>query len=565
LSHACLLASLILLLVVNNAAWAGNVGGTIERTLPKNEVEQKPAASAVQDEVDEFDIDNTNQTRVLIKTVSFKGNYLIDSETLQTSVAKYLNKDLSLKDFDRMRLDIIALYRARGFWANAIYEEQDITSYDVMLTIVEGRVGKISLNANDTLRFSAERAKLFISHNQTPGEPIQINVLDQSVANLDAIPGVNASLDLRQGEQEGETDIVVNTSPEPLFSGALVTDNYGSRSTGYGRATLSLNANSLFHLGEQLNLIFLKSDGDLPYYGLSASYPLLNDGTRVAYQYTNMEYGLGTPYASLNAYGDSKTQTLSLARPFAMPTGMQLSMKLDYSISDYLNIASNSVSSDNQIKNWLASLNLIFNDGLGGGYNNLTVSFEHGHTDLSGNASNYNADRTAAKTDGNYDKVSLNYTRIQTLLPTTQLWWIVSAQQALNRNLDSSKKISLGGAAAVRAYPSSEASGDIGIISQLELRHRLTSNFEGKLFYDFGYIQQYKHTYTNWNSDNTGMPNCYELQGVGLGFQWQALGNTTLVANVSTKVGTNAGESDGNDNDGTSNNTRGWIGMTVTF
>ena len=125
--------------------------------------------------------------------------------------------------------------------------------------------------------------------------------------------------------------------------------------------------------------------------------------------------------------------------------------------------------------------------------------------------------------------------------------------------------MSLGGATGVRAYPSSEASGDIGLVSQLELRHQLTANLETKLFYDFGYIQQYKKTYADWNSANAGMPNCYELQGVGLGLQWQAFNNTTLLANVATKVGSNAGERNGADNDGTDKNTRAWVSMTVTF
>ena len=559
----------LLILLINHLVYAGgnNVGGTIERTLPKTEIDKLPSASdASQPEVDEFDIDNSNQTRVLIKTVTFKGNTLVKSEELEEIVNNYLNKELSLRDFDQLRLDVIALYRQRGYWANAIFDEQDITSFDVILTVYEGRVGKITLNADDALRFSKDRATKFIERNQTPGEPIQINVLDQSVASLDAIPGVNAGLDLKQGEAEGETDIVVNTTSAPLINGGLVTDNFGGRSTGYRRATLSLSTNSLFHQGEQFNLQYLKSNQDLDYYALSATYPLLDDGTQIAYLYSNMDYLLGTPYETLDATGDSQTQTLSIARPFDMPSGVSMSAKLDYSVSDYLNIASDVVSSDNQIKSWVGTLNLSLNDNfLGGGYNNISASIEHGDVDLSGDTTNFSSDSTEARTHGRFDKVNINYTRIQALLPSTNLWWVISTQQALNRNLDSSKKISLGGATGVRAYPSSEASGDIGLVSQLELRHQLTAKLETKLFYDFGYIQQYKKTYTDWNSTNTGMPNCYELQGVGIGLQWQAFSNTTLLANVATKVGSNAGESDGADNDGTDKNTRAWVSMTVSF
>jgi len=561
---------IFLLVLCPGLSFAGgnNVGGDIERTLPKNQPDKPGVDAAISSssEVDDFDVDIENQTRVLIKAVSFKGNTLVSSESLQAIVDSYLNKELSLRDFDQMRLDVIALYRKMGYWATAIFDEQDITNSDVVLTVYEGRVGKVTLKAEDGVRFSSARAKKFIERQQAAGQPIQINVLDQSVANLDAVPGVNASLELKEGEAEGETDIIVNTTSAPMLSGGIVADNFGSRSTGYKRATLSLSVNSLFNQGEQINIQRLKTGENLDFYALSASYPLLNDGTQISYAYTNMDYLLGAPYKSLNADGESHTQTLSISTPLDMPSDISVNIKLDYSVSDYLNLASDVKTSDNQVKTWAATLNLAVSDNfLGGGYNNLAAILKHGDVNLKGDAVNFASDSATARTHGQFDTVNINYIRIQSLLPSTKVWWTLSAQQALNRNLDSSQKMSLGGAAGVRAYPSSEATGDIGLVSQLELRHQLTANLETKLFYDFGYIQQYKKTYADWNSANAGMPNCYELEGVGLGLQWQAFNNTTLLANVATKVGGNAGERNGADNDGTDKNTRAWVSMTVTF
>ncbi len=561
---------IFLLVLCPGLSFAGgnNVGGDIERTLPKNQPDKPGVGAAISSpsEVDDFDVDIENQTRVLIKAVSFKGNTLVSADSLQAIVDSYLNKELSLRDFDQMRLDVIALYRKMGYWATAIFDEQDITNSDVVLTVYEGRVGKVTLKAEDGVRFSSARAKKFIERQQAAGQPIQINVLDQSVANLDAVPGVNASLELKEGEAEGETDIIVNTTSAPMLSGGIVADNFGSRSTGYKRATLSLSVNSLFNQGEQINIQRLKTGENLDFYALSASYPLLNDGTQISYAYTNMDYLLGAPYKSLNADGESHTQTLSISTPVDMPSDISANIKLDYSVSDYLNLASDVKTSDNQVKTWAATLNLAVSDNfLGGGYNNLAAILKHGDVNLEGDAVNFASDSATARTHGQFDTVNINYTRIQSLLPSTKVWWTLSAQQALNRNLDSSQKMSLGGAAGVRAYPSSEATGDIGLVSQLELRHQLTANLETKLFYDFGYIQQYKKTYADWNSANAGMPNCYELQGVGLGLQWQAFNNTTLLANVATKVGSNAGERNGADNDGTDKNTRAWVSMTVTF
>ncbi len=381
-----------------------NAAGTIERTLPSTQgIDALPAPTEQAPLVDEFDIDDSNVTRVLIKTITIKGNVLVSSELLEEVTSRYLNKELSLKDFDRLRLDIIALYRSKGYWATAIFDEQDITSFDVALTIYEGRVGKIIMNTDEALRFSDSRARAFIERKQTPGEPVRINVLDQSVANLDAVPGVNASLDLKQGAAAGETDIIVNAVSPSLFSGGLVIDNHGSKSTGYGRAMLNLSANSLLHQGEQINLQYLRSDEDLDYYAISANYPLFNDGTKVAYLFTNMDYRLGSPFAALDAEGDSKTQTFSLSRPFDMLDGLAMSLKLDYSLSDYDNESLDLETSDNEIDSWVGTLNLGLSDSLlGGGYTSLTTSFEHGDTNLKGNAVNQAADLAAARTHGSY-------------------------------------------------------------------------------------------------------------------------------------------------------------------
>ena len=60
--------------------------------------------------------------------------------------------------------------------------------------------------------------------------------------------------------------------------------------------------------------------------------------------------------------------------------------------------------------------------------------------------------------------------RLQSLPAGFNLMAHLSWQQA-NKNLDSSEKLSLGGASGVRAYPSGEATGDEGGLAQLELRY----------------------------------------------------------------------------------------------
>jgi len=86
----------------------------------------------------------------------------------------------------------------------------------------------------------------------------------------------------------------------------------------------------------------------------------------------------------------------------------------------------------------------------------------------------------------------------------------LSGQQA-SKNLDSSEKFSLGGANSVRAYPQGEGIGDQGYLATLELRHNVTGDLQGTLFYDTGSI--------TINRDPFGAPaaNSLRLSGAGVG------------------------------------------------
>ena len=76
------------------------------------------------------------------------------------------------------------------------------------------------------------------------------------------------------------------------------------------------------------------------------------------------------------------------------------------------------------------------------------------------------------RSNGHYDKLSVQAMRLQGVTHTLSLYAAISVQFA-SKNLDISEKMSLGGSTGVRAYPSGEANGDQGYVLNLELRQRL--------------------------------------------------------------------------------------------
>ncbi len=79
------------------------------------------------------------------------------------------------------------------------------------------------------------------------------------------------------------------------------------------------------------------------------------------------------------------------------------------------------------------------------------------------------ADALTAGSQGGFTKYQASFARLQTIGGPLSLYLAARAQAAFD-NLDSSEKMELGGAYAVRAYPEGEAYGDEGYVATAEAR-----------------------------------------------------------------------------------------------
>jgi hemolysin activation/secretion protein len=540
--------------------------GSLERTLPQ--MQQKLPEQIKQKKIikDETNIKNNKEPTVSAKKFRFTGNLLINSEAL-LEVIKPLNKNaLSIEDLEKITQAIGEFYRAKGYWARAYLPEQDVQGDEIWIDVIEAKLGSIKIQTDEkNLRFSKERALSFIEQGQKNGEPIMILNLEQSTQQLDDVAGIKAASVLTRGENESETDVIVNIENTPLVKGNVRFDYYGTRSTGYNRGILGLSLDSPLKMGEQFNLQYLKTR-DIDYYSLGASYPLTSTGSVISYIYTNMDYKLGYPLESAKASGDSQSNIISISKPLLKGFNSELKGTISYAHKNYFNKASSTTVSDKAID--ALTFSGIFNRAdnfLGGGLNVGSLSYIYGKLDLSGWADNKVTDATTAKTDGTFSKFGFNFTRIQQLTQKDSLWVTANGQYAFN-NLDSAEKMYLGGPTGIRAYPAAEANGDHALIINAELRHFLFDKFQATVFYDWGKIYLNKDLWIDWNSSNTATPNQYELKGAGLGFIYNPFESYEIVGNLAHRIGKNPGaDASGNESDGTRDHLKGWISLTKVF
>tara|TARA_B100001778_G_scaffold291163_1_gene261043 strand:- start:770 stop:2470 length:1701 start_codon:yes stop_codon:yes gene_type:complete len=508
-----------------------------------------------------------NQIRVKIKKFIIEGNYSIAESELQDIIKEFLNKDLTLAELDATTEFITNYYIDQGLWARAVLPEQDINNNELKIKVIEAKLGKIIFQKSADSKFgiSEKRAQKYLNKNQFKDKIFNINNLNKNVQRLDNLAGINATASLQSGEIEGETDVIVEVSESELVSGNVKADNHGSRSSGFARSTSLVNFNGLFNLGETLTFQNVHTAGS-DFYSVGLTIPIGYSGLTTTIKGSEMDYDLGTPLKSSNADGNSDSLSMTLDFPSFNLKNLTGSISLGLSNNTYLNRTVSGISSEK--KNFKSNIDFNFNlsDSLfGGGSNSLSFSIVSGELDLGDTPSNLASDQTTANTNGNYDKFTFNFSRVQSITNRNSILFSTNGQYG-GKNLDSGEQISLGGVSGVKSFPNSEASGSHGIISKLEHQYIFNQRIRSKIFYDFGKIQQYKNTYSGWNSSNTSLKNSYDLSGAGVGLDifLGDLGDLSMV--YSQKFSGNpANDAFGKDNDGTDHSERLWLSLSKNF
>ena len=134
-----------------------------------------------------------------------------------------------------------------------------------------------------------------------------------------------------------------------------------------------------------------------------------------------------------------------------------------------------------------------------------------------GDASAAALDAASARSAGEYLVLSADAALLRQ-------WWawgllLRGSGQFSDKNLDASRKFSLGGARSVRAWPLGEVSGDHGALAQMELRYRWQT-LEPFGFVDAGRVK-FNHTPWEAGARARGAASGRWLAGAGVGLRWR--------------------------------------------
>jgi hemolysin activation/secretion protein len=471
----------------------------------------------------------SNET-FLVNRIDIVGNTRLPTPELHALVAPEEGKNLSLNDLDELADRISDAYHDHGYVLDTAYVvAQTVQNGVVRIDVVEARYGKIVAQNH------SEVADHVINATLSPlrsGQAVSSYTLQRSLLLASDIPGASVNSVAQPGTEVGTSDIVVDVTSAPRYTGTLGLDDYGNRYTDRVRLSGSFAVNGLFHQGDVLNVSGVSSGAGLNYGIISYKYLLNGQGTVLGASVSGLDYHLRNRLSALHAHGKATVQSLNLTHPFIRNMAGNLYGQIEFDhkrLIDDIDLAG--IATKRHSNLWVATLAGDQRDHTG--VTNFNISAGHGRLYFDNLQSEF-ADLLGPRAAGSFTKITYSISRLQQLTQVDAIYVGFSGQHS-NKNLDTSEQFYLGGPSTVRGYDVGAVSGAQGYLANIEYRRDfLFAPFPGpwqaSVFLDSGRVQAYKRPFFPGQ-------NSARLNSVGLGVHWAAMHDWIISAAVAKPIG----------------------------
>ncbi len=483
------------------------------------------------------------QASFVLRGVEFMGATGVPEQELQAAVADQIGTQVTFADLEQLAVHATEVYRKHGFSLVQVYVPvQEVVDGKVKLQVVEGQLGKVSIELDSGVPVTQERVAKTLAILE-PGQPINSRKYERAMLLLSDLPGIKPQSSVTLGGEAGASDLSVHVTARERLQFGLSLDNFGTRDSGRLRVTGSMRWASPFDRGDNLDLRLMVAQGMHTAFGrLAYETPLGYSGLRVGAGVARVQYELGGAFAALEPTGTGNVADVSFSYPLIRQRTRNLFLRgtLDRkSLTDRFEAVG--YETNKRIRGGSVGLAFEGRDRWGGGgYTSLNASLYHGSLDLLDPlAVIFDKPPFGYGTEGSFSKFSLQAARLQQLAPKLSVFLAAGLQRA-SKSLDTYEKLSLGGPKGVRAYATGEVLVDDGWMATAELRYSVNPAATVSLFYDAA-CGELAHKPRVFDGDLTR-----SLRGYGLGFSWNKPGQVSMTLSLAWRA-TRAGVTDGGD------------------
>jgi hemolysin activation/secretion protein len=243
------------------------------------------ALSFAQTQTERFDIDR----------FQIEGNTLVKPDEIEAVLKPFTGKQREYGDVQRAIEALRQHYRSGGFsvvWVVA--PEQGLDRGVVTLRVIEGRIGKVTIEGNRFFDDSNIRASLPALREGVSPRAGDISANSQ-LANEN--PAKQVDVVLRPGEKEGVVDASVDVIDIRPLKAFLTLDNTGNRQTGDYRLGVGVQHANLFnrdHIGTFNYVTSPGKENQVSLYSASYRLPLYSRGDSMDFIAAYSDVSAGT-------------------------------------------------------------------------------------------------------------------------------------------------------------------------------------------------------------------------------------------------------------------------------
>lgn len=491
--------------------------------------------------------------KVLVKDFIIDGQDVYPEDRLKALLADKKGKKLSFKDIQDGADRITRYFREKGYIVAKTYiPPQDVTAGVVHYRVEIGRFDRPAITNKTNIRDSAIEKQ---AQAVKEGEYVTRDKLERAVWLVSDMAGADARVALSKGSQPGTVKLDMTVEPYVGKHGLISADNYGSRAMGYNEYSLDYDFWNPARNGDHLMASISTTGRHMFNWGANYIMPLAKDGLKLTVGYNVFSYDMGDEWAMYKGVGTSRVTSLGLdyairrSRRHNLYTGIRFEhseIKDEYRAFD-------ATYGD---KNGNALVFSLYGDDQDtAGMTDWRVDWKLGHI----NNKAFHSDNLYARwmagdpdTNGDYSKIRGRIERHQNINNRSYLLLSAYGQYAFTP-LDSSEHFSLGGPYGVKAYPTSEGSGDSGYITRAEYRWLIPVEAHDQQL-QLAFYAEHGGVWIDRNGGNSGSKNHRNLQGLGVGIIWQRWQDWFIRADYAWKLGGEDPVSDTSHNNG-----RFWI------
>lgn len=140
----------------------------------------------------------------------------------------YVGKCLGVNDIEKLMSDVTAFYINKGYVTTRVYlPAQDLMKGTLKLQIVAGKVSEITTDE--------KKSQIAHMENLFPGvvdNDLNLRDFEQGIDQINRLLSNNATIDIKPGEEPGESIVAINNNEQTHWHFNTTLDNYGAATTG---------------------------------------------------------------------------------------------------------------------------------------------------------------------------------------------------------------------------------------------------------------------------------------------------------------------------------------------